>query len=805
MRELPRVVAALTLVLACRTGTGTGGRTAPPPTTTGGPTQTGSATEPAKQYRATIRWTSYGVPHIVAADVGGLAFGQGYAMAQAHLCTIADAMLRVRGERARFFGAGPDDAHVDSDAANLHLAYHRRAEDGWATLSAESRALLDGFAAGYDAYLARTPIEARPLACRGAAWVRPISGVDVGAYALSLASLASVHLLEGAIARAHPGSAGQARADVPAALDLPEAGGSNGWAIGGDRSESGGGILIANPHFPWEGELQFFEAQLTIPGDLDVYGVSLLAIPGIQIGVTEHHAWTHTYSSSRHMVVYRLDLDGGDARRYRVGDETRSLVPTTYTIAVAQPDGKLASRAVTLYRSHLGPMLVTGATPWDGPGGHAFTVRDVAAGGLITLDEVLAMARAKDRAAFERALALHGTPFVNTIYADAAGDALYVDGSRVPAFAPEALGAWKLARTLVPAVEQAWHSGLVVADGSNPLFELVSDDAAAPGALPIAQAPRVLRRDFVMNANDSYRFTNPAAAETRIAHSPLYGDDAGRPSSRTLMNLALLRADDVASGPDHRFSLAEAAAAMLSNRSFTFERLADDVQAACKKLAIKGRPPRGCAELSSWDGRFDTASRGAALWRELLGGLTGGGNAFPWATPYDPAAPRLTPDGFTGDAAAIGRALAAAVAALDGAGGLDRPLGERQLAPRGDELIPVAGGRERDGVASVVDHQDFKSTLAPGTPPGQPLGPGGLSDAGYPVNFGSSFVLAAELTPEGVRAKALLTYGNSGDPASPFFRDQLELFARGELRPVLRTDAEIAADPAYHVLELVSP
>ncbi|HVV83280.1 MAG TPA: penicillin acylase family protein, partial [Kofleriaceae bacterium] len=110
----------------------------------------------------------------------------------------------------------------------------------------------------------------------------------------------------------------------------------------------------------------------------------------------------------------------------------------------------------------------------------------------------------------------------------------------------------------------------------------------------------------------------------------------------------------------------------------------------------------------------------------------------------------------------------------------------------------VPGGSELDGVTNVVSHDQFDATALPRTPPS--AGPGD-----YPVNYGTSFVLAAELTPAGAHAKALLTYGNSSDPASPYFRDQLELFAKGELRPVLRTDAEIAADPAYTLEELVSP
>lgn len=53
--------------------------------------------------------------------------------------------------------------------------------------------------------------------------------------------------------------------------------------------------------------------------------------------------------------------------------------------------------------------------------------------------------------------------------------------------------------------------------------------------------------------------------------------------------------------------------------------------------------------------------------------------------------------------------------------------------------------------------------------------------------------------------KALLTYGNSSDPASPWYRDQLAAFAQGALRPVPLTDAAIAADPAYRLEELDAP
>jgi acyl-homoserine-lactone acylase len=619
--------------------------------------------------------------------------------------------------------------------------------------------------------------------------VRAVEPADVLAVVLSTASLASSRFIEPQIARAKPAAGSSGVTTTPAAR-----GASNAWAIGAERATGGGGILVANPHFPWEGDLAFFEVHLTVPGQLDVYGVTLVGIPGVAIGATARHAWSHTFSSSTHMAIYRLDLDAGSALRYRHGTDVLPIVPATYTIEVLIPGkDELEKRTRTLYRSAVGPMLVSEVSPWDGPGGHAFTVRDVAMAGAAQLDQPMAMARAQSREEFERALALSGTPFVNTIYADAAGDALYVDGSRVPALSDQALGAWQIMRKMVPAVEAAWRSGALVLDGSNPLFDLESFDARAPGAVPIAQAPRVLRRDFVMNANDSYRYTNLDAPETAIEMSPLYGEDAGRPSVRTLMNLAMLRDGDAAAGDDRTFTLDEAAAAMLSNRSFTAERLRDEVLAACRAAAKTKRAPAPCEIVKTWDGRYGVQSRGAALWRELIAALAVG-RAIPWEQPFDRQAPVLTPDGLTVKGPGLLAALETAAARVDEAGfALDAPLGDTQKAPRGGARMPVPGGDGLDGVANVVGYQTFDFTLLPKTPRAA-ASETGLTANGYVVNYGTSFVLATHHTLGAMTARALLTYGNSSDPASPHFRDQLELFARGELRPVRFTDADVAAD-----------
>lgn len=77
--------------------------------------------------------------------------------------------------------------------------------------------------------------------------------------------------------------------------------------------------------------------------------------------------------------------------------------------------------------------------------------------------------------------------------------------------------------------------------------------------------------------------------------------------------------------------------------------------------------------------------------------------------------------------------------------------------------------------------------------------------ADTPVDFGTSFVLAAEYAGGTRTVRALLAYGQSSDPASPWYRDQLDLLARGTLRTVPLTDDAIASDPDYRLEELDSP
>src|SRR4051812_35895209 len=53
----------------------------------------------------TIERTTFGIPHITAADDEGLAYGTAYAHAQDNVCQTAEHLVTLRGERSQFFGA----------------------------------------------------------------------------------------------------------------------------------------------------------------------------------------------------------------------------------------------------------------------------------------------------------------------------------------------------------------------------------------------------------------------------------------------------------------------------------------------------------------------------------------------------------------------------------------------------------------------------------------------------------------------------------------------------------------------------
>lgn len=821
--------------------------TAPPATTAATTAPPTTVAEPEFTYQASIRRTAHNIPHITADSYGSLGYGYGYAFAEDHLCSLADVIVQVRSEAASFFGPGDGDRWVDQDAVYEAMDLYGRAGTEFDGADTQLQDMVRGYAAGYNRYLADTGADAVPGYCAGEPWVRPIDEYDLVAYYKALSWRASIDPLLDYIATAVPPTAaaaapatsapapaasttaatsttvasaavttttlaprpnpsvpdntidpGVATDRVDAALDalVPDVDtlGSNAWAVGPERTEDGTTMLVGNPHFPWEGALRFYEVQLTIPGDLNVYGVSLLGSPAVNIGFTEGVAWSHTVSAGKRFTVYTLTLDPADPTRYVYGDETRAMESRAVTVDVLGADGTVTPVERTIWFSHYGPVLNFPGVGWSDT--QVLTVRDANADNDELIPQFAAMNRAQS---MDELISAHadnqGIPWVNTIAASADGRIWYADTSSSPNLSDEAIAQWDAAVAEGGLVKIALDNGVIILDGSDPVNEWVDDpDARDPGVVAFDAMPQLERDDFVFNANDPYWFVNPA--ELLGGFSPVHGLADTPLSPRTRMNARQLEQTTGDAGDDGLFSREELRDSSIGNRVFTAELLVDDVVARCRaeidEQAI-------CDVLANWDRRNDIDSVGPALWRTFLNQFGFGDllDAGPlWQNPFDPADPLNTPSGLSDDPAVMVNLQAAADALRANGFDIDTPLGEVQYAIRGDVRVPIHGGLGIEGVSNVVAPGRNATTTEAGPDTA------GATDVEWPVANGTSFIYNVEFTADGPVAEAFLTYGETGDPTSPFFSDQTQLFSAKQWRPILFTDDAIAADPDLREYEI---
>lgn len=815
-RRVAALIAVLTLIAAAcgdsdtdpATGSGTSEAPAEPEgsgdadQTTSDETEAGEATS---RYTATVRRTEHNVPHITADDLAGASFGYGYAFAEDHLCSLADVVVQVNGEAARWFG--PEWTAQDVVYRSIDLMGDAREQ--FEGQQPQLQEMIRAYAAGYNAYLDETGTEEIPGYCQGADWIRPIDEYDLSAYYKALTLRASLDpVLDYVFEAAPPTTADEEEPETDPAGDEAALGAafdtltpepselaSNAWAIGPDRTADGTTMLVGNPHFPWQGALRFTEVHLTVPGEIDVYGASLLGSPAVNIGFNEDVAWSHTVSAGTRFTAYTLDLVDGDPTSYHYGDEVRSMTSVDVTVDVLDPDtNDTVSETHTVWFSHYGPVLAFPGVGWTDE--TVITIRDGNADNDEITAQYLAMNTASSMDEFIEAHADNqGIPWVNTIAASADGRIWYADTSATPNLSDEAIAAWEARVETDPFTGIALDNRVVLLDGSDPLFEWVDDpDARDPGLVPFADMPQQERSDFLFNANDSYWIANPAEPITGV--SPLHGL-AERPlSNRSRMNAVMLGTEDGDSGPDGRYTFDELTASAVANRAFTAEMLLDDVLAWCD--AVGTAHAEACAALAGWDGRVDLGSTGAHVWREFIHEL----DDEVWAEPFDPDDPIGTPSGLVVPADGGGRdpiadAMTLVAERIEQAGfAFDAPLGDLQYADRNGERVPIHGGTGTEGVSNVVGFSGNGTTSEPGIARGERVEDSALTTSGYPVSNGTSFLYALEFTDDGPQAAAFLTYGQTGDPTSPFFVDQTRRFSDKDWRPIRFTEEDVENDPA---------
>lgn len=593
------------------------------------------AQTPVSEVSAEIRRTTFGVPHIRAADERGLGYGIGYAYAQDNLCLLANEVVTVNGERSRYFGPEQmtleERDNLSSDLFFTWLNTPQAVAAFWQAQTPEVRDLIEGYVAGYNRELGER--KGLPEQCDNPS-VRPITTADVvkltrrllvegGAGQFGEALVAAAPPLTASHAATHnPGPERFAMASERMqrfALDR----GSNAVAIGSERSQTGHAILLANPHFPWVGGMRFYQMQLTIPGKLDVMGAALPGLPMINIGFNANVAWTHTVDTSRHFTLHRLELDPKDPTRYLLDGQSRALDKQTLTVNVKQADGSLVPVSRTFYSSVFGPVVQwPGKLDWDN---HvAFSLRDANLNNDRVLQQWYAMNQARNLDALQATVnTLQGIPWVNTLAVDDQGQALYMNVSVVP-YVDKA----KLAACSDP------RAGLemILLDGSRSACDWTIDPSAAqPGIYPASQLPQLRRNDYVQHSNDSAWMANPNAPLSGF--SPLISQDRQPLGPRARFALQRL------SQPG-RVSVADLQGMVMDDRVYLAGQVMPDLLTVCE--ALQGPV---CASLKAWDQQANLNSgMGLVHFQNIMAQLLDVPDV--WRVPFNPADPQHTPRGL---------------------------------------------------------------------------------------------------------------------------------------------------------------
>ncbi|MDI9335714.1 MAG: penicillin acylase family protein [Gammaproteobacteria bacterium] len=776
-------------------------------------------------YSAQIERTTHGIAHVTASTIKNAAYGVGYAFAQDNFCTLAEKILQVNGEYAKYFGANalvivgssatPNITALSSDF--FHRATYDKAQITtlWEQANAETRNMAEGYVAGVNRYLSNTGKANLPTACRNATWVRPITPSDIYLWWSSIATIAASQAFAQAIADGYQipatpvANAKSQSAPVQLAKWKPDSttklaltqlaerqqnAASNGWAFGADTSANGKGALLTNPHWPWTGMNKFYQAHITVPGSYDAMGVTYAGAPFILIGFNKSFGWTHTVSTGPRFIIRRLSLVTGTPTSYTLDGVSKAM--TSKSITVEVKDSPAQTR--TYYSTEFGPLLqISPQLGWSATSAYALT--DINMVNNRIGEQWMALGRSTTIEEAKQTLgSILGINLVNTIMIDSTGKAAYADYSTKPNLSDE-----KLSGNCAIAIPGLFP----VMDGSRAACGADVDvSTRQPGLLPVDKLPFLSRSDYVANANNSFWLTNPTAPITNLprinGNNGVFISDIGfRPRMNLITIADRLAGRDGLSGTKIDNATMQAmligsnAVPTAGNRGMVAELMMPTVKTLCQESSSVTMPDTTsqnisavCSTLASWDQRYHPQSVGTHVFREFYVAAS----AMPslWKTPFSSADPVNTPRDPNVENAAVKlglqQALGTAARRLASFNITPQtPWGQLYYADVKGVKIGVGGGGNAEGTPNQI-HGAINN----------------LALGGYPaITGGSSYVSTMQFGANGPEVDAVLIPGQSTDPASAYYYDQLQqLWTQRKWLRLPFTPAEIRADVNYKTM-----
>lgn len=398
----------------------------------------------------------YAVPHIYAESETSGAFALGFVHAQDRLWQMEVSRRIGQGRLSELFG----EPTVGFDKFLRTLGLYRAAERSFADQDRETRANLEAYAAGVNAFLERhsgpLPPEFVVFGLEPAPWRPADSLVWIKVMALNLSANWSSEILRARMMeRLTPQQVAEAFAPYPGekAVILPDMGslygalpldrmfaagptggkignGSNGWVVAGSRTATGKPLLANDPHLGLTAPAIWYFAHLNIAGR-NVIGATLPGVPSIIVGRNDRIAWGFTNTGPDVQDFYLERLDPANPDHYVAPDGSRAFLVRDETIAVRGGE----EVAITVRETRHGPVMSDihqGAAAATPPG----FVLALAWTALLDGDTTPSAGRklmvASNWTEFTAALRDFHVPQQSIVYADVDGNIGYYAPGRIP-------------------------------------------------------------------------------------------------------------------------------------------------------------------------------------------------------------------------------------------------------------------------------------------------------------------------------------------------------------------------------------
>lgn len=430
--------------------------------------------------RVTITRDERGIPYIEAKNDEDLYFAQGYVTATDRLWQMELFRRTERGELAEVLTAGPNNVALEQDKQHRTLGFARVAEAEVAQANPKTRALLEAYARGVNAFIAsldatNLPPEFQILQFKPKPWAPADTLLVLKLFGEALSNTWRLDLMREALSvlpaekraalmpkispldvlvvgkdTAKPSTAGAPLLDPqPFSKDAltallngqeisnhalnrvglypEELAASNNWVVSGKRTTTGKPLLANDPHLAASAPSIWYMVHLSAPG-VRVAGVTAPGLPGVVIGHNERIAWGFTNVGPDVQDLYVEKFDTTNPQKYMTpsGWQDAEIRKEEIKVRKGFIDGStdVVTHTVTVTRH--GPIVFE-------RDGKRYALRWTALDPKVSNADIsYLMNRARNWKEFTAALKSFTGPTQNIVYADVDGHIGYHAGGVIP-------------------------------------------------------------------------------------------------------------------------------------------------------------------------------------------------------------------------------------------------------------------------------------------------------------------------------------------------------------------------------------